>query len=40
MAVPTRILLWTDAPAPYEAAIASAGLGPRASGGDQHAEAQ
>ena len=26
MAAPTRILLWADQPAPYEAAIAAAGL--------------
>ena len=29
MAAPTRILLWADQPAPYEAAIAAAGLGGR-----------
>src|SRR3954447_6425533 len=26
---PTRLLLWTDTPGPYEAAIAAAGLAPR-----------
>jgi phosphoglycerate dehydrogenase-like enzyme len=29
MTAPTRILLWTDQPAPYTAAIEAAGLGPR-----------